>query len=363
MPVDLATSDSFSVEVDSVDQAHWSEILENFEDASLYQTWPYAAGRGAQETVGRFLLKNSGQVRAAAQVRLIKVPSLRAGVAYLFWGPVWKRRGGAPDLEAFRLAVRAMRVEYLDRRRLCLRIVSQLHGAEADSCRAILEEEGYRFQRRARRRRTILVDLRASPDELYQGLHPKWRYHLNKARKRNMEIIEGEEDGLFEAFERIYAEMAARKKLAELSDLKPFRGMQTRLAPREKMRVFLCKDGDVICAGTIASALGDTGVYMFGATSDHGTTTNGSYLLHWRMLQWVRDRGCSWYDLNGISPDTNHGGYLFKSRLAGSHGRDIFILGQFEAYPNAAVKWLLTAADLVRTKLPRGRAWLRRLTR
>ncbi len=37
----------------------------------------------------------------------------------------------------------------------------------------------------------------------------------------------------------------------------------------------LCRSGDTTCAGLICSALGDTAVYLFGATSDAGMETRG----------------------------------------------------------------------------------------
>jgi len=104
------------------------------------------------------------------------------------------------------------------------------------------------------------------------------------------------------------------------------------------MRAFLCKADGELCAGGICSVLGETGVYLFGATNNRGRKTYGSYLVHWCMLDWVKRRGCRGYDLNGISPERNPGGYQFKLQLAGVYGKDVQFVGQFDSYPNALAR-------------------------
>ena len=147
--------------------------------------------------------------------------------------------------------------------------------------------------------------------------------------------------------------MVDRKQLENFTGPDHCRKAQAKLQHHEKVRVFLCKSEGEVCAGGICSALGDTGIYLFGATSDQGTKNCASYLVQWKMLEWIRSRGCRAYNLNGINPVTNPGGYLFKSRFAGAHGREVQLLGQFDAYPNAAMKWLMPLGDRLRSALKR----------
>jgi lipid II:glycine glycyltransferase (peptidoglycan interpeptide bridge formation enzyme) len=207
------------------------------------------------------------------------------------------------------------------------------------------------------------MDIRPSLEDLYQGLHQKWRYNLKKARKRNLEIVEGEEDVLFEGFEGIHAQMRERKQLVGLTDPALFRRIQNELGPDQKLRVILCKADGEVCSGGICSALGDTGIYLFGATSNHGTKSYASYLVHWKMLEWVKSRGCQSYDLNGINPISNPGAYQFKSQLGGTFGRDIHLLSEFDAYPNTALKMLVSVGDRLRTKFRNVRKSLNHLSR
>ena len=194
------------------------------------------------------------------------------------------------------------------------------------------------------------MDIRPPLEDLNRGFHQKWRNRLNAARKKNLEIVEGEHDDLFQVFENIYNEMLDRKQFAGGAEPAQFRRIQKELASGEKMRVVLCKAQGAVCAGAICSALGDTGIYLFGATSKEGTKTNGSYLIQWRILEWLKHRGCRWYDLHGIDPTTNEGTFHFKSRFAGIHGRDVTFLGEFDAHPNVPFRWFVTFAELLRAK-------------
>lgn len=157
--------------------------------------------------------------------------------------------------------------------------------------------------------------------------------------------------------------MVNRKQLVNFTGPDHCRQAQATLLPHEKAWVCLCKFEGEVCAGGICSALGDTGIYLFGATSNLGMKNCASYLVHWKMLEWVKSRGCQTYDLNGINPVINAGGYQFKSRLAGAHGHDVQLLGEFDAYPNAAIKWLVHTGDQLMARFEKGRETLARFIR
>jgi hypothetical protein len=338
-----------SVEVDRIDERQWSEICERFADANLYQTWPYEAVRSGEQNLSHLIVKHGCDVVAAVQARLVRVPYLGSGLAYIRWGPL----SGNSDarFNIFRDAVRALRIEYVDRRRLCLRLVPRVVGESNESIHSILQEEGYTLQRRAKSDVTILIDLRPELDELYRGLHHKWRYHLNKARKQDLHITESEDEQSFELFERIHHEMVDRKKFFNSVDISQLKAIQRRLPTSQKMRVFLCHAGEELCAGGVCSVLGDTAVYLFGATSNRGLSSYASYLVHWNMLAWAKARGCSNYDLNGVDPVRNAGGHQFKSQLAGGYGRQVAFVGQYDVYSNLRMKAVFAAGESVRRQL------------
>jgi lipid II:glycine glycyltransferase (peptidoglycan interpeptide bridge formation enzyme) len=177
----------------------------------------------------------------------------------------------------------------------------------------------------------LLLDLRRPLETLRADLKPHWRRSLKTADKNGLEIIEGSGDQLFELFIGIYREMVARKSFAEPNDIQEFRSIQKRLPEPWKMKIMLCKSGGQVCAGLVCSAIGDTAVYLFGATSDAGLKSMGSYLLHWKLIESLQKNGLATYDLNGIDPLMNPGTYKFKADLCGNSGKDLFFPGRFES--------------------------------
>lgn len=322
----------YMAEVDTVKEANWYQLLEQFDDANIYQTWSYDEVRGGRKNISHLLLKKNDQVVAIAQSRIVKVPFVRAGIAYIRWGPIWRRRNEESDPEIFRQAIRALRNEYAGRRGLVLRLYPALFREFSSCFASILTEEGFSALAKERVDRTLLLDLHCTIPELRAGLRPHWHRYLKVAEKNGLEIIEGSDDGLFQIFIDAYKEMVSRKKFPEPNDIREFRAIQQRLPEKFKMKIMLCKAGDKVSAGLVCSAVGNTGVYLFGATSDAGLNSRGAYLLHWKMIEWLKQNGFAIYDLNGIDPVLNPGTYKFKADLCGKNGRDLYFMGRFESY-------------------------------
>lgn len=98
-----------------------------------------------------------------------------------------------------------------------------------------------------------------------------------------------------------------------------------------KMHIVICKhEGEPVTA-TIASAIGDRGIYLLGATGEAGMKQKSAYLSQWQMILWLRERGCHWYDLGGIDPENNPGVYHFK---VGMSSVDVSHIGQYEVSGN-----------------------------
>jgi lipid II:glycine glycyltransferase (peptidoglycan interpeptide bridge formation enzyme) len=355
----------FASDVDTVDEAEWYQLLERFDDANIYQTWSYDEVRCGRKNISHLLLKHNGQVVALAQSRIVKVPFVGVGIAYVRWGPIWRRRGERSDPEVFRQAIRALRNEYAGRRGLVLRLYPALFRDSASEVFAsILTDEGFPPRGDEKVDRTLLLDLHLPLPELRASLRPHWHRYLKVAEKNGLEIIEGSNDKPFSAFIEIYKEMVSRKKFPEPNDIAEFRAIQQRLPENLKMKVMLCKTGDKVCAGVICSAVGNTGVYLFGATSDAGLKSRGAYLLHWKVIEWLKGNGFTVYDLNGIDPVLNPGTYKFKADLCGKNGKDLYFMGRFESYVNAFSHSCVSRADrlngLRRTARQKLTEWARR---
>jgi len=321
----------YKVEVDLVDEQEWYNALQLFDDANLYQTWAYGTVMSGRSNISHLVLRRQGAVVAVAQARIAKIPVIPAGMAYILWGPVWRRRGAGDATDAFQQMVRALRNEFVCKRGLTLRLSPRLFDSDGSSFNAILESEGFSPALGNTSSKTILMDLSPQLDELRQGLGGNWKRNLKLVKRTEMEMIEGSTDNLFTLFTDIYQEMVSRKNFVEPNDINQFRSIQSHLPEKFKMKIALCKSGGQVCAGAICSTIGETAVYLFGATSDAGMKSRGSYLLQWSFIEQFKRDGVTSYDLNGVNPVANPGTYTFKNDLAGRSGKEVSHLGRFES--------------------------------
>ena len=176
------------------------------------------------------------------------------------------------------------------------------------------------------------MDVSPPLETLRGGMKSNSRRNLKTAERNGLEIVEGSEDNLFEPFLGIYSEMVSRKRFVPGADVDQYRMMQTLLPDDFKMKVSLCRSEEGICAGLISSSMGRLAVYLFGATANGGMKSGASYLLHWKLIEGLKRRGVSTYDLFGINPQKNPGTYRFKSEFSGKNGREVSSLGRFDSH-------------------------------
>jgi lipid II:glycine glycyltransferase (peptidoglycan interpeptide bridge formation enzyme) len=321
-------------EIDHIGKGEWSNLLLEFDDATIYQTWSYGAVRWGEKNLSHFVLKRNDEIIGAAQIILKKFPYLKAGIAYIPWGPLWKIRGREERLESFHHLLKSLQDEYVSRRGLMLRINPHIYENDSShELSSVLNNGGFRRDTSLSPYRTFLVDLTTALPDIRKKLDQKWRNQLNRAEKNGLKIVEGNEDKLYLTFLNLQGQMIDRKKYKAGVDYNEFREIQRDLPDALKMRIIICESEGEPVTATIASAIGNTGIYLLGATGDKGLKLKGSYLLQWRTIEWLKQNGYRWYDLGGINPEKNPGVYQFK---AGLSGNDILHIGQFEYWTNPA---------------------------
>jgi Acetyltransferase (GNAT) domain len=342
----------WQVEVDRATPAEWSSMLDLFDDANLYQTWSYGVVRWGRKSLSHLILKRNGEVFGMAQLRIVRPTRFNFGMAYLRWGPLCHRRGRELDVEATLYMARALQEEYVRKRGLLLQI---LPNAFAGSPRAALFQSGFSSftqepQISANVHRTFVLDLAPSIEELRKNLDPKWRNKLTQSEKKGLKIVAGSGTDEYRTFCRMYDQMWKRKTFETTVDVEEFGRLQEDLPETHRMRILICEQAGVPVAGVVASAMGDSAIYLLGATSDEGLNAKGAYLLQWTLIQWLKENGIRWYDLGGIDPEGNPGVYSFKKGLSGA---DVFQLTPFVAC-NSVVSSAIVWASLAAQRVVRG---------
>jgi len=347
----------WQVEVDRATPTEWSLMLDLFYDANLYQTWSYGAVRWGRKNLSHLVLKRNGEVLGIAQLRIVRPTRFNFGMAYLRWGPLCHRRGRELDSEAALRVARALQEEYVCKRGLLLQILPNVF---AGSPRAALFQSGFsKFTQEPRTSanvyRTFVLDLAPPIEELRRNLDKKWRNQLTRSEKNGLKIIAGNGTDEYRTFCRMYHQMWERKAFDTTVDVEEFGRIQGDLPDAHRMRILICEQDGLPVAGLVASAMGDSAIYVLGATSDDGLNAKGAYLLQWALIQWLKENGIKWYDLGGIDPEGNPGVYSFKRGLSGT---DVYQLTPLVAC-NSVVSSAVVRASLAAKRVVGSLATLR----
>jgi lipid II:glycine glycyltransferase (peptidoglycan interpeptide bridge formation enzyme) len=151
-----------------------------------------------------------------------------------------------------------------------------------------------------------------------KALDQKWRNQLNRSEKNGLVLEVSDSPEAYREFLRLYRYMWERKRFETSVDPEEFGRMQDLLTGSARMQTFLAKiDGQAIGA-VVCSLMGNTAIYLLGATDDKARELKAAYYLQWQAMLWLKDHGASAYDLGGIDPETNPGGYHFKSGFGGN---------------------------------------------
>ncbi len=316
-------------EIDKIDREKWDGLIAQFDDASLSQTWSMGTLSKKGRSVSHIVLKAGEEILGCCQARLLRLPFFNLGIADIDWGPLYRKKGQEENSEVLIHLIRRIKDEYGVKRGYLVRIWPRATGDRKEVFKEILEDEGFKLNVSERPYRTFLLDLSAPIEDLRKNLSANWRRNLNKAERAGLNVVEGTKDELFEIFVTFAKEMWERKNLKASMDYQLYRRIQEDLPESMKMHIMICNDGNEPVCAVICSAIGDTGIYLLGATGEKALKLNSSYLLQWRMIEWIKGRGVAYYDLGAHNPQLNPGGYQFKLGIAGKKGWEETYLGEY----------------------------------
>jgi len=334
-----STAVVWHVEVDQIGSAEWAQVLDLFDDANIYQTWSYGAVRWGRKNLSHLVLKRNNEVVGIAQLRIVRPTKLKFGIAYLRWGPICQRRRGDLEPEVLQRVADALYQEYVVNRRLLLQIVPNafVGTARAEMFRSRLSKFTQEIPACANLYRTFVVDLSLSLKELRKKFDPKWRNKLSGAEKNGLTVHSGNNTDHYLTFCEMYRQTRNRKTFDTTVDVEEFGRIQRDLPESQRMQILIAEQEGKPVAGLVISAIGDSAIYLLGATSDEGLKAKGSYLLQWTAIQWLMQNGIVWYDLGGIDPEGNPGVYQFKKGFSGADLTQLSPLTACESVLSAVV--------------------------
>lgn len=147
-------------------------------------------------------------------------------------------------------------------------------------------------------RRTILVPLKGSEDEILAGMKQKTRYNIRLAEKKEIEVKPSND---LDAFQKMILITGSRDKIGVHAQRYYEKAYELFHDSGRCEILFAYFEVNPI-AGIMVFAQGDTAWYMYGASTETERNRMPTYLLQWEAIRWAKVKGCEVYDLWGI-PD------------------------------------------------------------
>lgn len=146
---------------------------------------------------------------------------------------------------------------------------------------------------------TIHIDLTAAPDVILGRMKSKWRYNIRLADKKNVVVRAGTEAD-FDAFYDLMRLTAARDGFA-IHDAEYYRRAFQLLDRRGNVRLLVAEFEKRALAMIFVTAFAHEAIYLYGASGNEERNRMPNHALHWAAIEWAKGRGCTRYDLWGIS--------------------------------------------------------------
>jgi hypothetical protein len=311
----------------------WDEAAPRFRDLSYCQCGSYAEAAASQVGAAADFMAcfRATELVGLATIRVKAIPLLPVGIAYVHYGPL-TAHSDEFSAELFGCCIDALRQEYVENRRLVLRIVPPLRGGRwLENHAACLEMRGFRRSDRYKAQETFILDLARPLEEIRRNFDAKWRSDLSKAERLDIEITRSDEAADLSRFEPMFLDLVQQKHFSASQDVAFFRRVQEGANPPERVTTHLAWHEGELIAGHIGSFVGETAVYLLGASTTKGRELRASYLLQWAAIEHAKSIGNLYYDLGGIDQRANPDVYRFKKRL---NGRRVEEIGAYELAPN-----------------------------
>lgn len=298
--------------------ADFDAAVAAFDGVVQEMTVAFAQSRWPGVALEPWIYEQNGVAVAAALVMIQRLP-LRAGqLAVVKWGPILRNETDALAGPTYEAAITHLTGEYATRRNMMLSVMARaeqqppLEAGQKLARRGFETGSGLMFPNR------YVVNVRLADDAQRQSFSQKWRYHLKKADGAGLSFEVADESHL-PRFQALYEAMTDRKKFPDYSayDTLPalFRDLPASLRPQ----LFFVTHQGVDVAGAVIFTAGRTAVYLYGATNNEALPLRAGYLMHARILSWLRDHTeAAWYDLGGT--DGFQGLHQFKKGMVGKAG-------------------------------------------
>lgn len=287
------------------DKIRWNEFVAKGVGGSFTQTFEWGEFMATQkEKIWRLVVEENGNWLA---VIFFFKSRLKMGQAILYapHGPVFSAQSKVKNhsqglIRLWRKKPKVMegllaRIEEIAGGERVLMFQIDPLSADQEWC-GIFDKLGFvKSKMDIQPKHTLILDLRKSPEELLKAMHPKTRYNIHLAEKKNIEIeVDNRKADEFykllkKTMERQHISLFGETYFKEIMKL-PF------------VHLYLAKIDWQYIAANIMVFCGDTATYLFGASDYEARGLRAPFLLQWRAMQDATAANFKFYDFWGAAP-------------------------------------------------------------
>lgn len=169
-------------------------------------------------------------------------------------------------------------------------------------------------------RRSIVLDLAGSEDDVLARMKQKTRYNIRLAGKKGVAARPAATPADVTAFTDLMRATGERDRFGVHAPAY-YRAAFDLFQPLGQCALILAEWEGRLLAGVMAFILGERAWYFYGASADEERQRMAPYLAQWEAIRWARAQGARWYDLWGV-PDEDEAALeaQFESRQDGLWG-------------------------------------------
>ncbi len=183
-----------------------------------------------------------------------------------------------------------------------------------------------------------IIDISRPEDDILAQMKQKGRYNLHLAERKGVKIqtsnLKSQNDSekikAVEGFYKLYSETVKREGITGRSP-EYFQKMIDNFADTDYLEIYLATYQNEPVAAALITFYDGLASYMYGGSSRSHKEVMAPYLMHWKIIQDAKTRGCTKYDLLGRTKPETEGKWAgvtrFKEQLG---GEAVEILGSYD---------------------------------
>ncbi|HEU4830726.1 MAG TPA: peptidoglycan bridge formation glycyltransferase FemA/FemB family protein [Candidatus Saccharimonadales bacterium] len=204
---------------------------------------------------------------------------------------------------------------------------------------------------------TVILDIAGSSDAVMSALPQKSRHAIKRAFRDGIEIKQAKptQANFTTMLKLMHETMAGKSTL--LREEEYYRTFWNEYAAHNMGALFFAYDKDKPVAGAFVLFFGNKATYKDGGSTRQKTIYGASHALQWHIIEWLKEKGITTYDLCGTPPakdigNTSHPHYGIGRFKTGFNKQVTEFVGVYDSVvrPSAYHLWV-TFVERIITRL------------